>query len=66
MNIHLNGQRTAVPDASTIGDVIRSKGLDPAAVVVERNLTIVPADDWDRITLVENDDLEVLRFVGGG
>ena len=66
VNIHLNGQPTSVRDGSTIGDLIRAKGLDPATVVVERNLTIVPADEWDCISLEENDALEVLRFVGGG
>lgn len=66
MNIHLNGQPTSVRDGSTIGDLIRANGLDPATVVVERNLVIVPTDDWDCTALEANDTLEVLRFVGGG
>ncbi len=66
MHIQLNGERTSVAIGTTIGELIRSKGLDPATVVVEHNLTITAAADWETITLKANDALEVLRFVGGG
>lgn len=66
MEIQINGKRTPLAAAITIGDLIREKGLDPATVVVEHNLAIVAAADLDRITLKENDALEILRFVGGG
>ena len=66
MDIQLNGKRTSVQDNTTIGQLIHGKGLDPAAVAVEHNLSIVPADDWDQVRLQENDRLEILKFVGGG
>ena len=66
MNIQLNGKRTPVADGTTIGELIRAKDLDPATVVVEHNLTIIPAEDWFRVNLKENDNLEILGFVGGG
>ena len=66
MNIQLNGQGTPVTAAITIGDLIREKGLDPATIVVEHNLAILSAADWDQIILEENDALEIIRFVGGG
>ena len=66
MQIQLNGKRTPLENCVTIGDLIREKGLDPAAVVVEHNLTIIPTADLDQITLKDNDALEILRFVGGG
>jgi len=66
MDIQLNGKRASVKDNTTIGQLIRGRGLDPAAVVVEHNLAIVPADDWEQVRLQENDTLEILQFVGGG
>ena len=66
MDIQLNGKRTTVPAAVTVGDLIRKKDLDPAAVVVEHNLTILTATDLVQITLKEGDVLEILTFVGGG
>lgn len=66
MDIKLNGKTTQVADGTTIGDLIREKALDPAALVVEHNKAIVTAGDWDKVPLEDNDALEVLRFVGGG
>ena len=66
MDIQLNGEQTTVADNTSIGDLIRSKDLDPAHVVVEHNRSIVDAGDWDQVILNANDALEVLRFVGGG
>ena len=66
MEIRLNGQRMPVSEGASIGDLVRSKNLDPSAVVVEHNLAIVPSDDWDRVRLKADDVLEILRFVGGG
>ena len=66
MNIQLNGKHVPVADGMTIGELIRQKDLDPAAVVVEHNMAIVKATELDRTALKENDTLEILRFVGGG
>lgn len=47
-------------------DVLRKEGYEPARVVVERNLEIVPRDQLSDVVLQDEDVLEVLRFVGGG
>lgn len=66
MQIRLNGLPTPLTAATTIGDLIRRKGLDPATVVVEHNRAIIAPADLDGITLADDDSLEILRFVGGG
>jgi sulfur carrier protein len=66
MEILLNGNKEHLSAGLTIGGLIRQKNLDPAVVVVEHNLSIVAAEDIDRVELMENDKLEILRFVGGG
>lgn len=66
MDIRLNGKRTPVAESITIGELIRAKDLDTATVVVEHNRTIIPAKDWGRVNLKDNDNLEILGFVGGG
>jgi len=66
MEILLNGKKERLSACLTIGDLIREKNLDLAVVVVEHNLSIVTAEDIDRVELMENDRLEILRFVGGG
>jgi len=47
-------------------DFINMKGLEPERIVVEHNFNIVRREDWDKVVLKENDNLEFLRFVGGG
>ena len=66
MDIQLNGQPTPVAAGITIGDLIRQKNLDPATIVVEHNLAIITAADLDRITLKENDALEIHPAKGHG
>lgn len=66
MDIQLNGKRASVDSGITIGDLIREKDLDPETVVVEHNRVIVTTKELDRTPLLENDILEILRFVGGG
>ena len=47
-------------------DVLRKECYEPARVVVERNLEIIPKDQLSDVVLQDEDVLEVLRFVGGG
>ncbi len=64
--IVLNGQETSVPAGTTVRDLIERTGADPARVVAERNLEIVPAEDLARTEVSEGDSVELVRFVGGG
>ena len=66
MEIRLNGKPERLTGAITVGDLIREKGLDPETVVVEHNLAIITTVDFDQVWLEDNDNLEILKFVGGG
>ena len=62
----VNGQETAFAEGSTMEDVVRSLGADPAKVVVERNAVIVPREKFAAVEAGEGDVIEVVQFVGGG
>lgn len=66
MQIVLNGKKVEAEDGASLTELLRMKGLEPDRVVVEVNFEIAKKEDWDKIVLKENDNLEVLRFVGGG
>lgn len=66
MIITVNGQKTTVSEGMNLYDFLKLKGLDPQKVVVEHNYRIVKTEEWPNIVLQENDNLEILRFVGGG
>jgi len=62
----VNGKQATLPDAATVAGYVSSLGLDPRAVIVELNESIVPRDAWDATALKEGDRLEIVAFVGGG
>lgn len=66
MRIVVNGEERSVPDGTTVAALLGELGLEPGAVVVERNRAIVARDDVEAVRLEEGDRLEIVRFVGGG
>ncbi|NLZ48776.1 MAG: sulfur carrier protein ThiS [Clostridiales bacterium] len=66
MNITVNGKKEKIDHGTSLLIFLKQKGVDPDTVVVEYNYEVVKKEEWDRIILKENDNLEVLRFVGGG
>lgn len=65
MNITVNGNSETINDGS-IADYLSARGLTGEGVVVEHNYQIVKSAEWRKVKLREGDNLEVLRFVGGG
>ncbi|MDF2547530.1 MAG: thiS [Anaerosolibacter sp.] len=66
MEIVVNGKREFIDQSVSILEYLSLKGLDPNRAVVEHNYHVVKKEEWGNIILKENDQLEVLRFVGGG
>ncbi len=66
MNITLNGNTKSFQEISTISDLLHSLELSPGTVVVELNTTIIQPDFYSSTTLAESDQVEIIRFVGGG
>ncbi len=52
--------------ASTIAELVRELGLDPAKVAVERNGVIAPRSELAQQPIADGDVLEIVHFVGGG
>ncbi|MFH1983684.1 MAG: sulfur carrier protein ThiS [Pseudomonadota bacterium] len=65
MKIIVNGSEESCPEG-TLGEYVRRQGLIGQRMVVEHNRVVVPAERWDKLTLAEGDQLELLSFVGGG
>ena len=66
MNIKINGHPVEVDDVTSIADVVNKKALASEKIVVEHNYRIVSREDWHKAVLNENDNLEIVSFVGGG
>lgn len=64
MKITVNGKVFSVDPDIVLENFLRSRGADPAKSVVAVNGNIV--SDCSQIILKDNDELDVMSFVGGG
>jgi thiamine biosynthesis protein ThiS len=66
MQVSVNGEPKDISADATLLALIESLGLNPKTVVVQRNDDIVERADFAATQLQEGDQLELIRFVGGG
>lgn len=67
ITLTVNGERSAHPAGSTLGDLLRAYSLDPRMVVVEYNRKILhDRDAYDTMELADGGIVEIVHFVGGG
>ena len=66
MRLTINGKEEELAEGLTIARLIADKGVNPAGILVEHNYAIVTSEAWESAVLRENDNLEILRLVGGG
>jgi thiamine biosynthesis protein ThiS len=66
INITLNGNACALEQPMNILSLLETMKVPPGSVVVERNREILHRNMFDRVILKDGDELELIRFVGGG
>jgi sulfur carrier protein len=65
MQVTLNGKCESIQSGS-LSDLVKAKGLNSDALVIELNHKIIKREHWEQIQLQDNDNVELLSFVGGG
>ncbi len=66
MQITLNGDAYEVAGPLTVADLLARLEIDARRVAVEHNLVVLKRDAFDRTTVQEGDEVEIVNFVGGG
>lgn len=66
MTINLNGDRFEVASQVTISQLLAQLEIDARRVAVEHNLVVLKRDAFERTTVREGDEIEIVNFVGGG
>ena len=66
MKVRINGKEEMVSGKKNIAELISDKNLLPEHVVVEHNMQIISRDRWSATALNEDDNIEIVSFVGGG
>ena len=66
MNITLNGKTIKLEQNTNLLELLQNQNVEIEKIVIEYNREIIKREMWKNIILKENDNLEVLKFVGGG
>jgi len=66
ISVIVNGEARSVAAGSSICDMLKSIGLDPRKVAVERNLEVVARSGLAEVRVGDGDSFEIVHFVGGG
>ncbi|HWI54735.1 MAG TPA: sulfur carrier protein ThiS [Desulfobacteria bacterium] len=66
MKVKVNGKEIDLEKGTTILSLLESRGLNPSMVVIEYNHDIPKRETWGDICINEGDNVEIIRFLGGG
>lgn len=66
IHISFNGERTQLPEGTSVAELLERSGAGRQQVAVVVNEAIVRPADRSSTLLKENDQVDVLVFAGGG
>jgi sulfur carrier protein len=66
MNVMVNGKEYKTETPISVSQLLTKKGYEKTLVSVEHNFTMIPKERWDDTMLDEGDNIEIIRFIGGG
>ena len=66
MELTINGEKQQWPDALSVSQLLEQLKIVPERVVVEVNLTMLRRAQHAGTFLTAGDQVEIVRFVGGG
>ena len=66
MNLRINGEEREVAGNPSLQDLVTHLDLTPERIAIELNHNVVRRAAWPSTRLKENDQIEIVHFVGGG
>lgn len=66
MDVTVNGEKRTLPEGTNVSELLELFQASAERVVVELNLTILKRAEHGATLLKEGDQVEIVRFVGGG
>jgi thiamine biosynthesis protein ThiS len=66
MKLQINGVDREFPAPLSVAGLLEQLGMKADRVAVELNRNVVSRQQWVNITLKDQDQLEIVQFVGGG
>lgn len=66
MKVVVNGEERELPDPMSVAGLLVHLGVDQRFGAVEVNREVVPKSEHGTHALRDGDQVEIIRFVGGG
>ena len=66
MTIRVNGEPFEIAGPVTISALLATLEIDSRLVAVEHNLIVVKRAHYESVVVNEGDEVEIVKFVGGG
>jgi len=66
MQIEVNGIKQEMPSNSNVLQLLQHFEIAPEGIAVEINLTVIDREAYDATMLHDGDQIEIIRFIGGG
>ena len=66
ITLQVNGKRVELERVTPLLAYLERLGVNPKAVAVEHNGTILERAAYEGVTLRQDDTVEIVRMVGGG
>ena len=66
MKLIINGTSKDFSSVKNLTEIVNSFCKESRHVIAELNGSIIPSDQWAKISLKDGDTLELVTFVGGG
>ena len=66
MKLTVNGEAHEHMGSGTIDSLLEELGAVKAHTALMVNGEVIPSENWEAASIAENDEIEMLVFVGGG
>ena len=66
MKIVLNGESKQLPEDTHVEELVKILALENQRIAIEINQQIIPRSQYSQHPLKQNDQIEIVRALGGG
>ena len=66
IRVSINGEPRELSEGLSLSDLIRELSLAPERIAIELNHEVVRRQEWSLTKLTDDDQIELVHFVGGG
>jgi thiamine biosynthesis protein ThiS len=66
MQIKVNGKECKLATPMSVAALVEELQLKPTQTAIERNREIVSRSRYGEVMLSDGDEIEIVRFIGGG